>query len=336
MRIKNLNAGYQKKIVVKDLSLEVKKGEIISLIGPNGGGKSTLLKSISGELKALGGSVFLEEEEIHKIPLKELAKKMSIVNTERVRPEHMSVWDVVLSGRLPYSDGFGFNGDEDAAFAKRACELMNIEKLSDMPFTSLSDGQKQRTLIARAICQDPEYMIMDEPTSYLDIRHRLELIDVIKKLSKENVTIIMSLHELELALEVSDRVLLVKSDGTTVCEETKAVIESGVIKELYGLTNEMYERVKKQLQNKSDSDNRNHASYFLNKECKSYPCHKVSEDKFNCMFCYCPLYPYDDCGGTYTYTSSGIKSCMDCTFPHDRDNYGAVIKKLKEKMYGKS
>lgn len=247
MKIKELKAGYSQKIVINNLSLEIQKGEIISLIGPNGGGKSTLLKSISGELKTLGGTVMLGEEEIKNIPLREIAKRMSIVNTQRVKPEHMSAFDVVLSGRLPYSDLLGLYRSEDYDTAGSACELMNITELKDKPFSSLSDGQKQRTLIARAICQDPSYLIMDEPSSYLDIRHRLELMDVIKKLAGRGVTIIMSLHELELALEISDRVLLVQKDGKTICEEPAKVIESGIIKDLYELTDEMYERVKKQL-----------------------------------------------------------------------------------------
>ena len=336
MKIKNLDAGYQKRIVVRDLTIDIKEGEIISLIGPNGGGKSTLLKSISGELKAINGSVYLGEDDIRNIPLKELAKEMAIVNTDRVRPESMSAYDVVMTGRLPSSEIFGFNKAEDGVIAQKACDLMNIGEFLDKPFPSLSDGQKQRTLIARAICQQPYYLIMDEPTSYLDIRHRLELMDVIRKLAEEKITIIMSLHEIELALEVSDRVILVKSDGTTICETPSEVIESGVIKELYGLSDEMYERVKKQLPKAKTSSERKHCSYFLNKECENYPCHNLPEEKFSCLFCYCPLYDMEDCGGTYTYTSKGIKSCMDCTFPHDRDNYGAVIKKLKEKMYGKS
>lgn len=247
MKIKELKAGYSQKIVINNLSLEIQKGEIISLIGPNGGGKSTLLKSISGELKTLGGTVMLGDEEIKNIPLREIAKRMSIVNTQRVKPEHMSAFDVVLSGRLPYSDLLGLYRSEDYNTAGSACELMNITELKDKPFSSLSDGQKQRTLIARAICQDPSYLIMDEPSSYLDIRHRLELMDVIKKLAGRGVTIIMSLHELELALEISDRVLLVQKDGETICEEPAKVIESGIIKDLYELTDKMYERVKKQL-----------------------------------------------------------------------------------------
>ncbi len=358
MRIEGLCAGYHKKIIVRDVTLEIEKGEIISLIGPNGGGKSTLLKSISGELKNLGGAVYLGDEDIKNISLKELAKKMSIVNTDRVKPEHMTAMDVVLSGRLPYSDGFGLFSENDFSEADNACKLMKITKLSDKPFGDLSDGQKQRVLIARAICQDPEYLIMDEPTSYLDIRYRLELMDVIRNLSVAGVTVIMSLHELELALQISNRVLLVSDDGSVSCKEPQEVLQSGLIRDLYDLTDDMYERVRSQLEgdiispsdemsddsNKMLSsvseniseDKRRHSSYFVNRKCEYYPCHELSDERFSCMFCYCPLYDMEDCGGTYTYTEKGAKNCKDCVFPHDRDNYAAVIRKLKEKMYGKN
>ncbi len=358
MRIEGLCAGYHKKIIVRDVSLDIGKGEIISLIGPNGGGKSTLLKSISGELKSLGGSVYIGDEDIKNISLKELAKKMSIVNTDRVKPEHMTAMDVVLSGRLPYSDGFGIFSDSDYKAADNACKLMKIRSLSDKPFGDLSDGQKQRVLIARAICQDPEYLIMDEPTSYLDIRYRLELMDVIRHLAADGVTIIMSLHELELALQISNRVLLVSNDGSVSCKEPYEVLQSSLIRDLYEMSDSMYERVRSQLEsnivpssdektednsqipssrnvNISD-DKRRHSSYFVNRECEYYPCHELSDDRFSCMFCYCPLYDMEDCGGTYTYTEKGAKNCKDCVFPHERDNYAAVIRKLKEKMYGKN
>ena len=359
MRIENLCAGYHKKIIVKNVELDVSKGEIISLIGPNGGGKSTLLKSISGELKAISGTVYLGKEDIRSISLKELSKRMSIVNTDRVKPEHMTAFDVVLAGRLPYSNGFGVFSESDREAAKSAGELMKITKFEDKSFSDLSDGQKQRTLIARAICQDPEFLIMDEPTSYLDIKHRFELLDVIKELSERGVTVIMSLHELELALQISDRLLLIRDDGNVQCSDTQEVLQKGLIRDLYDMSDEMYERIKRQLGADLDTDilsenkmvedsgkkdvspmkdvsKPRHSSYFLNKECEYYPCHDLSEEKFSCMFCYCPLYDMEDCGGTYTYTKKGAKNCKDCTFPHDRDNYTAVIKKLKEKMYGKN
>ncbi len=265
---------------------------------------------------------------------------------------------MVMSGRLPYSDGFGLLSDGDRQEAARAVRLMKIEKFADKPFMDLSDGQKQRTLIARAICQGPDYLIMDEPTSYLDIRHRLELMEVIRELSAGGVTVIMSLHELELALMISDRVLMIDSEGHSSCQKPEVILESGVLQDLYGMTQEMYRSVKRQLEAgreenfkacektfspgnvhlkaKEPDCGRKHCSYFLNKDCEYYPCHDLSEEKFSCLFCYCPLYDMDDCGGTYSISEKGTKNCKDCTFPHERDNYGLVIKKLKEKMYGKT
>ena len=124
---------------------------------------------------------------------------------------------------------------------------MKIQEIADRQFEALSDGQKQRTLIARAICQNPEFLIMDEPTYYLDIRYRLELMQVLKELAENGVTIIMSLHELELALQISDRVLMIKNDGNVEIANPDEVIESGVVQELYGLTDDMYKRVLEQL-----------------------------------------------------------------------------------------
>ena len=343
MKLEKVIAGYGKNIIINEVDAKFEKGEIVSLIGPNGGGKSTLLKTISGQLKLLGGTVYLGKEDIKNISLKDLSGILSIVTTERVKPELMSCFDVVMSGRLPYTGSFGSFSDEDYQAANKAAGLMKIDKLKGKAFEALSDGQKQRTLIARAICQEPEYLIMDEPTSYLDIRYRMELMDVLKKLAGEGITIIMSLHEIELALEISSKVLLIRSDGNVVAERPQAVIENGVIKELYRLTDDMYEKIEIQLknslyygdkENEKPDENIRHSSFFLNKKCEYYPCHDLPEEKFSCMFCYCPLYDMENCGGDYSYTEKGAKNCKNCTFPHDRNNYGKVIKKLKEKMYG--
>ena len=336
MKLERVDAGYNKSVIVESLSFEIKTGEIISIIGPNGGGKSTLLKTISGQLEPLGGSVFLGKDEIRRISHRELSRKLSIVTTERISPQYMTCRDVVLAGRHPYTDSLGRVGKEDNLAADNAISLMKIRKIEDKPFDSLSDGQKQRTLIARAICQEPEYLIMDEPTSYLDIRYRYELMDVIKELSGKNITVIMSLHEPELAFEISDRLLLIDDEGSTDIQTPKDVAKKELLKSLYNMSDEMYERIKKQIPQLNTEDEpagRRHSSYFVNKKCEYYPCHDLPDDKFSCMFCYCPLYDMKECGGTYTYTDKGVKNCKNCTFPHDRDNYAGVIKKLKEKMY---
>ena len=199
MKIESLSAGYRGKAVVQSVNLEIKKGEIISFIGPNGAGKSTLLKTLYRELSPVAGAVFVDGGDVSKMPLKELARKMSIVTTDRIKPEHMTCREVVMAGRLPYTDGFGVLGKEDRQAAEDAIALMKIEDFADKQFNNLSDGQKQRTLIARAIAQSPEYRVMDEPTSYLDIRYRMELMEVLEGLAKKGVTIVMSIHELELA-----------------------------------------------------------------------------------------------------------------------------------------
>ncbi len=240
MRLKNVAAGYQNHTVVSDLTLDVQKGEIVSLIGPNGSGKSTILKTVTKNLKPLGGAVYLNARDIGGMSAKELATQMSVVTTERIRVQYMTCRDVVLAGRLPFTNGFGVLKEEDRAICEDAIALMEIADFADHPYENVSDGQKQRTLIARAICQSPSYLIMDEPTSYMDVRHRLELMGVLKKLSEKGVTIVMSLHEAELALSVSDRVVLVYEDGKTRCEKPDTVIENGLLKELYGLTDEMY------------------------------------------------------------------------------------------------
>ena len=334
MKLDRVMAGYGRKIVIRDVSAEIMKGEIISLIGPNGGGKSTLLKSISRELNLLGGAIYLDGDSISDLSQKELARRLSIVTTERIRPEHMTCRDVVLAGRLPFTDGFGTFKSEDHKAAERALELLDLNGIADTLFTSLSDGQKQRTLIARAICQDPKYLVMDEPTSYLDIRYRMELMDVLKKLSGEGVTIVMSIHEPELALQISDRLLLVHSDGSVTISDPEEVLDSDALKELYGMTDEMYGRIRKQLGSAVTNGKEGRSSFFTNRQCEYFPCHELEPERFNCLFCYCPLYEMDDCGGTYQYTEKGIKNCVSCRFPHEKENYGKVIKKLKEKMYG--
>lgn len=332
MTIKDLCAGYNDRIIIGNANAGINKGEIISLTGPNGSGKSTLLKTISGELSPISGTVYIGRDDIKEISLKELSKKLSIVNTERVRPALMTAMEVVLLGRLPYSNGFGILNENDRAAARAACELMKITSFSEKPFENLSDGQKQRTLIARAICQEPDYLIMDEPTSYLDIRYRLELMDVIRQLASRGITVIMSLHEIELALDVSDRLLLVYDNGEVRFIKPEEAIREEVLKKLYDLSDEMYDKIKVQFEKPKSSWR--YSSFFVNRDCEYFPCHELSEDRFNCLFCYCPLYWMPDCGGTCTITEKGAKNCRSCILPHDRDNYSMVIKRLKGQMYG--
>ena len=164
-----LSVGYHGKELIKEIGISLKMGEIVTLIGPNGAGKSTILKTIAKQLQEICGSVYVENTRLCELPEKELAKKMSIVFTERITPELMTVADVVAMGRYPYTGGLGILTPKDEAVVVQCMEQIRISPLKERNFMSLSDGQKQRVLLAKALCQEPEILILDEPTNHLDI-----------------------------------------------------------------------------------------------------------------------------------------------------------------------
>ena len=165
-----LSVGYHGKELIKEIGISLKRGEIVTLIGPNGAGKSTILKTVAKQLQEICGSVYVENTRLCELPEKELAKKMSIVFTERITPELMTVADVVAMGRYPYTGGLGILTPKDEAVVAQCMEQIRISPLKERNFMSLSDGQKQRVLLAKALCQEPEILILDEPTSYLDVK----------------------------------------------------------------------------------------------------------------------------------------------------------------------
>lgn len=208
-----LTVGYDGKPLIKEINIQLNKGEILTLIGPNGAGKSTILKSITRQLSLIGGTVYLEQEQMSRMTNKEVSRKLAVVLTERMRPELMTCEDVVSTGRYPYTGTLGILSAEDKEKVKNAMEMVHAWDLKDRDFTAISDGQRQRILLARAICQEPEIIILDEPTSFLDIRHKLELLAILKKMVLEKqMTVIMSLHELDLAQKISDQVICVHGD----------------------------------------------------------------------------------------------------------------------------
>ena len=170
---KGLTVGYRGVPLIHDIEIGMKQGEILTLIGPNGAGKTTILKNIIRQLSPLGGTVYLGGEDMAKLTGKELAQKLSVVLTERIRPELMSCEDVVATGRYPYTGRFGVLTEKDREIVKESMELVHIRELAGRDFGKISDGQKQRVMLARALCQQPEILVLDEPTSFLDIRYKL-------------------------------------------------------------------------------------------------------------------------------------------------------------------
>lgn len=236
-----LTVGYDGKPLIKEINIQLNKGEILTLIGPNGAGKSTILKSITRQLAALGGTVVLDQKQMSRMSNKEVSRKLSVVLTERMRPELMTCEDVVATGRYPYTGTLGILSAEDKIKVKKAMETVHAWDLKDRDFTAISDGQRQRILLARAICQEPEIIILDEPTSFLDIRHKLELLTILKQMVLENqVAVIMSLHELDLAQKVSDQVICVHGEYIERYGSPEEIFTSEYIRRLYGITRGSY------------------------------------------------------------------------------------------------
>lgn len=239
-----LCVGYNNKILIEDIKIELPKGEILTLIGSNGAGKSTILKSIAGQLKTISGAVYLEHENLTKMSSELIAKKMSVVFTERIKTELMTCKDVVATGRYPYTGRFGILSQKDWEIVEETMELVHVTELAACDFREISDGQRQRVMLARAICQEPEVLILDEPTSYLDIKYKLDFLSVLQEMrKKKKVTVIMSLHELELAEKVSDKILCVNGKYVEKYGTPQEVFCADYIKELFHIQMGSYDEL---------------------------------------------------------------------------------------------
>ena len=236
-----LTVGYDGKPLIREINIQLKKGEILTLIGPNGAGKSTILKSITRQLATISGTVYLDKQLMSQMSNKEVSQKLAVVLTERMRPELMTCEDIVATGRYPYTGTLGILSAEDKVKVKEAMEIVHAWDLKDRDFTAISDGQRQRILLARAICQEPEIIVLDEPTSFLDIRHKLELLTILKQMVLDNqLTVIMSLHELDLAQKVSDKVICVHGEHIEKYGAPEEIFTSDYIRNLYGITRGSY------------------------------------------------------------------------------------------------
>ena len=242
--VEQLSAGYSSgKDVISGITFDVNKGEILTLIGPNGGGKSTVLKALSGYIPKSGGRVELCGRSLESFARAELAKTLSVMLTERIRPELMTCYDVAAAGRYPYTGMFGALTDQDHKIVEAALLSVNADDLADKDFNRISDGQRQRVLLARAICQQPEILILDEPTSFLDIRHKIMFFEVLKQqVEKSEIAVIMSLHEPELAQRVSDKILCVKDGKVFLYGEPKDIFTEDNIRALYDVPKELYQK----------------------------------------------------------------------------------------------
>lgn len=234
LNTENLCVGYENKVIVDDINIKLIKGENLCLLGPNGAGKTTILRTLSKLLNPIKGTVYIEGQNIKDIQNKELSKKMSVVLTNKFNGGLMTVFDVVSMGRYPYTGFFGYLGKKDREKIFEALKTVNAEDIAKSYFDELSDGQKQKVLVARALVQEPDVIVLDEPTTHLDIKHRLELIEILRKLTKEKgITVILSLHEIDMALKSCDKVALVNKGKIIAYGTPEDVVDEKTIEELY-------------------------------------------------------------------------------------------------------
>ena len=213
LALDRLAVGYNGKALIEDITLSLAPGEILTLIGPNGAGKTTILKSITRHLAAIAGVVAIDGRDMRKMSGKDVSQKLAVVLTDRVRPELMTCRELVSAGRYPYTGSFGLLTEKDRAIVTKALETVHAADIAERDVSEISDGQRQRVLLARAICQEPEIIVLDEPTSYLDVRHKIELLEILRDMAKrQRITVVMSLHEIDLAEKISDKIVCVKGD----------------------------------------------------------------------------------------------------------------------------
>ncbi|HXG22863.1 MAG TPA: heme ABC transporter ATP-binding protein [Methylomirabilota bacterium] len=235
---------------ISGLCLSVEKGELFGLLGPNGSGKSTIIRLLSGVLSPHQGRVRFAGRELASYRRQELARRIAVVPQDTHIELPFSVLEVVLMGRSPHHQGFGFENEADLALAYKAMELTEVRELADRAIHELSGGERQRAMVARALAQSPQLLLLDEPTAFLDIKHQVEVYDLVKRLSRQDgLTVVSVLHDLNLAALYCDRLALLKA-GRVFCsgtpEETltyvniKAVYETEVYIGLNDITGKVH------------------------------------------------------------------------------------------------
>ncbi|GAA4239007.1 ABC transporter ATP-binding protein [Postechiella marina] len=237
LKTENLSIGYASKksktIVASNINIELQQGELVGLIGGNGIGKSTLLKTLTRVQKPLNGSIFINNNALAKFEALELAKAMSLVLTEQISSKNLSVIELVALGRQPYTNWVGNLSKNDKNIINKALQQTNIEGLKSKKCFELSDGQLQKAMIARALAQDTNLIILDEPTTHLDMYHKAYVLKLLQKLAKEtNKTILFSSHEVDLAIQLCDK-LIVMTNNNVVTDTPCNLIKKGVFNTLF-------------------------------------------------------------------------------------------------------
>ncbi|ODS35810.1 MAG: hypothetical protein A7316_03260 [Candidatus Altiarchaeales archaeon WOR_SM1_86-2] len=233
LSINNISFGYESN-VLDGITFKVEGGEFLGIIGPNGSGKTTLLKIISKILTPSAGTIFINEKEINSLGNKEIAKTIGVVSQES-KAYPFTAFEVVLMGRTPHLGRFQKEGENDFKIVENAMRLTETWRFKDKLITELSGGEKQKVIIARALAQEPEVMLLDEPTTHLDISHQIAILDIVKGLSAQGITIISILHDLNLAAKYCNSLLMLNKGKIVSAGKPEAVLTKENIKEVFGI-----------------------------------------------------------------------------------------------------
>lgn len=249
LKISHLNIGYtQRKTdpisVAGPLDLSVKKGELTCLLGPNGVGKTTLLRTISGIQDALAGEVSILNQDVFTIDRKVLSKLLSVVLTDRIGYGNLTAYDLVSLGRTPYTGWFGNLSSTDRKSIASAIDSTNIQHIADKNIHTLSDGERQKVMIARALAQDTPVILLDEPTAHLDLPNRIDIVRLLRKLARETEkAIVMSTHELDLALQAADKIWLMSMENKTFCGTPEDLVLNDIFEHVFTREGIVFDKV---------------------------------------------------------------------------------------------
>ncbi|WP_174733618.1 ABC transporter ATP-binding protein [Mesobacillus harenae] len=236
----HLKIGYGDKTIVEDLNLNIQEGKITTIIGANGCGKSTILKTIARVHSARSGMVYLDGKKIHKVPTREIAKKMAVLPQSPDAPGGLTVYELISFGRSPHQNGFGRLSEQDHKVINWALEVTGLESFAHQAVDALSGGQRQRAWIAMAIAQETDLLLLDEPTTYLDMAHQLEILKLLEKLNREEGrTIVMVIHDLNHAARFSHHMVALRN-GNIIREGSPIdVMTCTVLKDVFQIDAEI-------------------------------------------------------------------------------------------------
>ncbi|MDR1920949.1 MAG: ABC transporter ATP-binding protein [Candidatus Adiutrix sp.] len=233
LKSENLDVGY-KTAILSQVNLDIKAGQFISILGPNGAGKTTLLRTLSRHIAALAGLVQVEGGPLSDYPALSLAKIMAVVLTEKAAPPLLSVWEYAALGRYPHSGFLGKLTGHDFEVVASALTSVKADDLAGRMVDQLSDGEMQKVVLARALAQEPKIMLLDEPTAHLDLKHRVEVMSILRGLCRDQgLTVLAALHDVDVAAKVSDQVILVKEGRVSAFGRPEEVLTSEMVAELY-------------------------------------------------------------------------------------------------------